>query len=106
MAANKIVIQFSGKFEIDIESVENLLSRLTQSGGNDRHSSALADGGGYVPEEVNTKGARRTLTEKGYNVKSHGALVGLLKMHNVRGIKKGRELWYKTAELHRIPARH
>lgn len=55
--------------------------------------------------EVNTIIVRKMLMEKGYSVKTKPALILLLSKHKVKATKKGRENWYQTSEINRIPPR-
>lgn len=56
-------------------------------------------------DEVNTKLAKAMLGDKGYQVTSCKALNKLLGEHDVKGTQRGKENWYKTADIERIPSR-
>ena len=53
--------------------------------------------------EVNTAGAKKILTEKGYSVKVTASLTKKLEEHGVQSKKRGRDKWYLTSEVEAIP---
>lgn len=66
-----------------------------------------SNSGAVVPvqDELNTVLVRKMLTLKGYQVKTKPALLTVLRGHQVEGVRRGREKWYKTRDIERIPAR-
>jgi len=55
--------------------------------------------------EVNTAGAKKILSEKGYSVKITASLNKKLEEHGVVCNKRGRENWYLTREVEAIPVK-
>lgn len=55
--------------------------------------------------EVTTEIAKKILTEKGYRVEGHASFTNTLKEYNVTGTKRGKNLWFRTSEIDRIPAK-
>lgn len=72
--------------------------------GGDGHKVNSGDGV-PVQDELNTVLVRKMLTLKGYQVKTKPALLTVLRGHKVEGVRRGREKWYKTCDIERIPAR-
>jgi hypothetical protein len=58
-----------------------------------------------ISAEVNTIGAKKILTEKGYNVKVTQSLKKKLAEHGITWTRRGREDWYKTADVEAIPVK-
>lgn len=53
--------------------------------------------------EMNTRQVRQHLSEKGYRVKSTAALPAVLSRYNISPTLKGKEYWYPTQEILKIP---
>ena len=58
-----------------------------------------------APKEMNTRQVRQHLLEKGYRVKDHRALCGLIESHKIEYTERSKEHWYPTDKILAIPPR-
>lgn len=55
--------------------------------------------------ELTTRQAKKVLKDKGYRVETGPYFNKLIKEHNVRSRKRGKENWYSVEDLSRVPTR-
>ncbi|MBX2906211.1 MAG: hypothetical protein KF744_09245 [Taibaiella sp.] len=56
-----------------------------------------------VHDEMPTRVVQKRLKEKGYRVSSVQALNGVLSSNGVKATRRGKDNWYKTVDIERIP---
>jgi hypothetical protein len=53
--------------------------------------------------EMSTRQVRQHLTEKGYKAKTPATIKRIVALHGIQPIARGREFWYSSEEIFKIP---
>lgn len=88
----------------DVATLKTLLSEILQDAGFPLHSPPSEPK--PRSQEINTRGAKRLLLEKGYLVKSDPAFIRFVKSRQLKRIKRGKEYWYDVECIDNLPVRY
>ena len=91
---------------VDEDTLEQLIMRaVAKAMGRPMDKLGMASVE-HEQEEMNTRNAKKLLAGKGYQVKSSVGFNAVITEHKIGRVKRGREFWYKTDDLNKLPSRY
>jgi hypothetical protein len=85
------------------EGLEQIMHRVMSNLGFEAKVPKVRE---VIQTELTTRGATKYLMERGHRVASWKAFTTLIQEYKITAVQRGKDKWYKIADLDMIPARN